>query len=668
MTRRASDIFAKGMLTDATLPPPGALLKMHDCYQLRTGELVGRGGRVAPASGTTISTSASNVWAGASEAKFHSDLGAMVCHGVVAATATGVFGVTAATAYDMHTLELTSIDDHWIGGDFSALWKNHGSACLTTVAGATSPFELSWQSTLLPNEIVMAGYAGKLVKWGGSHNATASAASASGAYWTSGTNLINGSSTTWATQLEAGMYILLDHASCEDGTSGEQVALRIQKVVSNTQIAVDRKMNFTLDGTARVPWRATPIAVVQSGGASAQAWNVQDNRPRTIGVCCYHQDRLFTAGVADDQFNSVFDYSASRWSGNRASNSQAQYSGIDYWHPAARIEVMPGVGGVIRGMVSMGSELVYIKSNALVRLQGVVTDDSAASATLDVITNGVGAQGWQAWKMTKAGLIFAHKEGLHLYDGKSVTNLTIGKVQAYWNAKLSDKSELIVNVVGNRVFVSGPRETTSTLVLDLDTGLFNTQSTYAQRAAIRMHNASDEWEGDWGFHEYPAAGGTSTKYSSIHRELIDNPMGGTASGGNDSYGGGVTAANPRPDVWLAFPLGEDAVGEGRVNNIFTTMMLEGSGANLEARLYHGLKGIDSSGSSVPSWTAEVVPYEMDDNTKERTYRLDPEGTEYHSYARLRLTVDAAYSNFRLYAVAIDVEPGETIYSDYTATD
>jgi hypothetical protein len=87
------------------------------------------------------------------------------------------------------------------------------------------------------------------------------------------------------------MYIM---ASGLESVASNAPAWRITQVVSDTQLQVDRILWNTVEATARLAWRAVPIALVGGGrtAAASAAWSVESGLPASKGALAIHDGRL----------------------------------------------------------------------------------------------------------------------------------------------------------------------------------------------------------------------------------------------------------------------------------------------------------------------------------------------------------------------------------------
>lgn len=714
--RRVSAIFGKGMITDTVVNTAdlltglhdyelatktvGSLQRLHDCYISRTGEIIGRGPWCGLNMGA-LPTSATDIFVGSSNAQHHSDLGVICVNGSnTTAAAANYNGVASATAFELRCLPIENVAPAIIS---PTAWYTHGNSVITNIAGTTSPFELCYHDALLPSEVLLSGSGGKICKWGGGTTASVSAASASGCYWNAGSSQVSAVGTSWLTTLDVGMYLMLDDPSCRNPVSNENVGLRIAKIVSNTVVQLDRTMTTTVTQAACVAWRAQSVCVVQGGTSAASAWNTIDYRPRSIGPICYHQGRLFVAGVADGNYNSVYDYSSIRWSfTNGGATAASPFDGIDAWAPNAKLVIGGGIGGVIRGMVSLGSQMLILKSGAIFALNNSVSNTEAGTGTIEQIVNGIGAKGWQSWKNTPKGVFFADDNGLYVYNGQTVENILTNRIQMWWNAMKRGQNELVVTYAKGRLYINGGKYDLVTLVYDLELDMFFTQSTPGNRAMVEPVTLTDTPVGIFGFNNQVSWGGgagsgvglhfttVSASYTLVHTEhkdFLSYDQIGTTNFDNFDFSF-TNAGGPLPEIWIVFALGEDTVSEGRIVNVHANVALSqgvgdiGGAANTFCRvsIFPGALGIVPSnfvnGFFSPAWPEVVLPDTIPCLTsptasKDRTYRLPVTEVGRHTFARVKVFADASIVTktpvtFRVYGISIDVEPVSNISSEFAS--
>lgn len=673
MPKRIQANFDKGMVTDVT-EGQDSLARLHNAYISRSGEIstigsMGNGEK-------TFSIPAGAYSAGYADAAFHPNFGCGVVRGVNALASKNLN--SSGTYFQLVGMPL--IDDNV----FPASYLNPAYTADTVTSGANSdtirldhasqtmPFEKCLQHAVAPNEIVYAGEFGNLFKWGGSSGADYTTGTVS---TTAGSRRIEGAGgTAWSTNVEEGMYILIDGVG-EKATNGEQRAFRITYVEDNDTLEVDYPMIGTLAGKS---YRIVAAAVIQ---APPGVWNPDTDRPTSVGVCCYHQGRLFVAGTsdADTDYSTVYNFDRLRWSGNASDvmvdpANESGFHHMDLWRSGAFIDVDPGRGGAIRGLVSMGDELVIIKSHAIFRLTGDVALSGGTNnlnVKVSLIADGIGANGFKGFAMTKRGLVIASQDGLYLYDGEKVTSLTGGRMQKWWDANFST-FQFAVIAFDDKVIVSPWLPNTNnysatyfwgSLVWAIDKDYFFTMGMYPAAAGCAVFTATDRFANELLLPQYYSAQNKlGFGWARAMMEIENFTLGIAGIPFN-------TSSNRGPDIVThPFPLGSDEVTEGRVNNVLmhSFFTLENSD-NLEVSLIDGSKSNDDfvylNQSTVLEYEAAAAapPSTSPARPSTRAYRstVDSHGPVPSARVRIKSSSDGS-AEFKLYAIGVDYTESEVV--------
>lgn len=681
MARRVSDTFKAGMITDV-LGAEGSVYELSDMYVRRAGELCTRG----PLLSMSATATNAGFHAGWSQAQFHPNLGVAACRATVSAS--GVtrhvsyasrFQLMGAPLQTVPSVSATPLTLSFIteGTDFDQVPLHAGVA--TAASAATGlPMERVVQMTNAGDEVLMAGEIGSLYKWGGClvgayKTGSVAIATASGV----ASRIITGTGTSWATAIQEGQYILIDGV-CEKA-NGFQRSYRITKVIDNTHLEIELPIWDGVNNTG-LTYRIQSVAVIQSPDG---VWNQTDERPRQVGVVAYHQGRCWTAGVADRDtaYNTVYNYDRIRWSGTLDENSNG-YSHLDLWGASASIDIFPGIGGSIRGLVSMGNELVVVKSHGLFRVTGSAAwDGSGSGLGVQIISTEVGANGFGAWTLTSRGLVIAARDGLYLYDGESVRSLTDGRIKRWWEANYPGK-EYVVSQYEDKVIVAPAfwaANAGNKLVWDAEQDLFwtMTSNTYEFSAGVSTYTSSDEFVADYCFEAGGELNSSSTRWHYIDGSHLNHKLGfDTYLGVADGYVGalGVTGL-PKPAVMTQpYPLGEDPLSEGRVNNVIvhaaTPINVNGS-SNADQCTVYVLSGASHTGVTDQFNSNEFCgkEYQLEygvaaSSTEDldRVHRIPVDGTEPAPYARILLDSNSGFVHsgsglgMRIYAIGFDFEP------------
>ena len=667
MPRRVSDTFKAGMVTDV-IGAEGSVRELRDMYVRRSGELCS----VAATNQYYATAASASYDRGWSNAIFHPNMGTLGCRGRADATATNVF-IDDSDRFQILAAPLQTAEFQELSWSIVSEGSNkdqvplHAGVATAATAATGLAVEKIIQSCNTGDEVVMAGEIGSLYKWGGSlfnpyNTGTVAIASASA----SASRIITGTGTSWGANVQEGQYILMDGIAEKANTF--QRSYRITKVVSDTVLEIELPIYATA-GYTGVAYRIQSLAVIQSPDG---VWNGTDERPRQVGICAYHQGKLFTAGVSDNRtaYNTVYDFDSIRWSGTLDENSNG-YSHLDLWHNNARISIFPGIGGSIRGLVSMGNELVVVKSHGLFRVTGSSTYDGTGSGlSVQVISTEVGANGFNAWTLTSRGLIIACRDGLYLYDGEQVTSLTDGRVKRWWEANFSHK-EYDVVAFEDRVHVSAKWDDFNSniaLVWDSEQNIFFTAQRQWFIAGISTYTDADEWVGDWGFRYYGS--NTNNQISVVETGSLTHKHG---------WNGGTWAPDdtqpPSPAViFQPVSIGEDPVSEGRVNNVLVhaaTYDVNGYTYSFDVGVYSGHSGSYMTGDASTNEHFGQVYACSDDlqnatnDTEDRVYRIPFDDMDAAPSVSIVIEVDGsnsadAYYGFRIYAVGVDYEHSNVV--------
>ena len=576
MPRRVISDFSKGMITDA-IGAEGAVAYLQDMYLRKRGELISRGPLYANER-ATLASPAAKYTIGYSGSQFHPNFGlsAMRAMHTTYDTSKGVSNADSFQLIGAGLQDVAGNDTPQEGLSISWTSISEGTnlaQCCHAQAGTMVNLEACYQSLNTGEEQVYAGENGYIYKWGGSFMDAYS----TGTVTIDAAGLVTGSGTSWLTEAEVGQYILIDGIA-ENGTSGQQRAFRITSIRSNTSLKVETEL--AVDATVR-NYRIQSLAVLQS---PASVWNQDTEKPFTVGVIAYHNSKLFTAGVSDADcgFNSVFDFDAIRWSGTQNEVS-SYFSHMDLWHANAKIRIMPGVGGFIRGLASMGNSLLVIKSHGLFKVNGDAEydgDDPEKDFGVSLISSTIGASGFRAWRQTPAGVIMANESGLWLYDGDELTSLTAGRIDNLWESFAHYATEFTVNTFGSLVTIGSSEYPDLPCVCwDMEKDYFFVGTNLSMSSVSTVYAADDQWIGHVGFAGHvlnlpqeTIANVTEPRVTEIPTSDLSSILHwNTDAAGIDLDASGV---NVGPDPIIAthgIPLYDEGPGDGRVNNVGFTM-------------------------------------------------------------------------------------------------
>lgn len=564
------------MITDS-IGEEGAVAYLQDMYLRKRGELISRGPLYANEL-ATLASPATKFTIGYSGSQFHPNFGLSAMR-AMHATWDVSKGVTDADSFQLIGAGLQDV----AGNDtpqegLSISWTSISEGtdkkqCCHAVVGTMVNLEACYQSLNTGEEQVYAGENGYLYKWGGSFGAAYS----TGTVTIAATGLVTGSGTAWLTNAEVGQYILIDGIA-ENATSLQQRAFRITSIRSDTSLQVETSLG--VDATVR-NYRIQSLAVLQS---PAGVWNGDTEKPFTVGVVAYHNSKLFLAGPSDEScgFNSVFDFDAIRWSGT-VDDQADNFSHMDLWHVNGKIRIMPGVGGFIRGLVSMGNTLCVIKSHGLFKVNGDAEydgDDPEKDFGVSLISSTIGASGFRAWKDTPAGVVMANESGLWLYDGEDLKSLTAGRIDNLWESFAHYATEFTVNTFGSLVTIGSSEYPDLPCVCwDMEKDYFFVGTNLSMSSVSTVYAADDQWIGHVGFAGHvlnlpqeTIADVTEARVTEIPTSDLSSILHwNTDAAGVDLDASGV---NVGPDPIIAthgIPLYDEGPGDGRVNNVGFTM-------------------------------------------------------------------------------------------------
>lgn len=508
------------------------LLMLDDAYEERPGQYRKRGGK----SQFVASVLANKTFSGGHD--FYDQLGSITS----AYEGTGYHILVRALGGTSFVDLGAGVKDFGLASD-AAAWFTHFTS-----------------SAQVDEEVVFATPSlGPVGKWGGSRKS----AYGTGTVHTSSsttTTTITGIGTSWSANAEAGMYIRINNGTVLDRY------FRIRSVESDTALTVDVAPGVSIASGAAVTYVITPVGVVDSKGTNFAGATF----PRVNGNCASHQGRLFLGGV----------YTGTRWlyervhySANPADIADTHYVGVDNFHADSYFDVYPGIGGAIRSMVSLSNqEMVIFKENAMFALRGAVELGRPEAGYLDIISPTVGCRGRYSTATTPIGLVWANRDGLWVYDGSSVRNLTSGRVGIYYRENLIDGSSdsPFVSCLGSRIVVQGPTSSHDTLVYDVERDSFSTQTcsmysplarTYDSNGALDadvgiLYNGvrADDWSDDLTTTNKNDAGSSTTPRLFIRTKPVD--IRGNARNGRvshvfvDGYVADAASDNPTLDVKL----------------------------------------------------------------------------------------------------------------------
>lgn len=668
------------MITDV-IGAEKSLFKLENSYVRRAGEIATRG----PILGQTQASlsPASTYYSYATQCEFHSEFGSIVCQNVVATSAT-----TTTLGHNLVAAPLQGSAQAGVQEpDYSWTVVSQSTGGYYVPSNATGTFVLLDEIVSMTkgaNEIYMGGSLGRVYKWAG-----ATAVMASGtAVATSGVSLSSTTATpsnivTFGTAInvtatmEPGSYLMIDDVGENNVVSNKNVAYRITNI-DGQNVELEYPLYVTGAMTNKA-WVSTPVALVAS---ESGVWNGSDEYPRIFGPVAYHQGRLFVAGPSNyrTDYNTVYDFSSIQWSHNAGTttSSTSNHAHVDKWGAGAWQPIFPGIGGAIMGMVSMGSELVIIKTHAIFALSGEVADDGGnqnLNASVRLVQDGPGAQGFRAWKLTKAGLVIAGQDGLYLYDGQQVKSLTDGRIQRWWEGNFR-QYRFAMTAFDDKVIISPwrPRASSSSwvsLVWDLEKDYFHTIRTDNLVACgMSTFTSDDTWSGDIGFEQYQYASATNMLWN-CYSNLNHKATGSLSNLGDATTDRIDQAVNQRVGFEIIsqnIPLGEDQVSEGRVNNVLLACVTgETNQSNIAVYVENGMsQGRQVSGTDYEEQGTEYqteIGISSTADAEDRVHRIPFDGNVPAAGTRVRIKHDHAsgYGNsLRVFAIGVDFVPTNVV--------
>lgn len=664
MTRRIQSDFSKGMISDRVTED--SLLYLKDMYVRRPNEICSRSyvrgiqkGGIAPTSRLP------NGWGAVG---FHPNFGTAAIRG------SGTGGdVYDATEYQLMAAPLQGSSEALTTGtntalEFEPVTENgagsvRGEVCVAMNGGTKSwyPFEFADQVTNSGNEMVFAGRdpagaGGRLFKYGGSLLPAYETGTVSVSTGEANMTTITGSNTLWAANVEAGQYILID--TITEKASTEQRAFRITSVNSNTDIEIEKGAWLATANTG-LRYRIQSVACVTSPDG---VWNATDEFPRQQGVVAYWQNKLWTAGVSDNDtdYNTVYDLDKIRYSGT-PSESEGFFSHMDLWHNNGWIRVFPGIGGAIMGLVPMGASLIVLKAHAIFKITGSQAYDSTGDSSykIDIISETIGATTRNAFGMTKAGLVIASTDGLYLLNDDGLQSLTDGRLSKWWESTFIHR-RFAVHVFDDKVIVNvhmyGSGQSNYLVWMIDDDYFWEMSSDMSLISVISTYSIDDIWIQDYGFSRAgEQIGSAGYLVFNVLSNLTHQKEFEIA--GSDTY---TLDSNPEL-ITHPIPIGEDPASEGRVNNILIHgLSLDGSSENIVSLLPGSTAPMfDYQGNATSEGTADEIEleYTFPQGTTDRAHRIPVEDMDPSPTCRIRIDASTGTepNPYRVYAIGIDSE-------------
>jgi len=368
------DTFISGM-DEINWRRPGSVSLIENGYLSDSGTIIKRGGKTSLA---TLSVGAS-------------------------ATASGAIieGNNGYALYSDADNDIYYAIDETDGSDTNLTtgleWWN-GSSWTTWAPTGFTYSSLSYASS---NDEVFMNIGGEIYRWYGGNKQAYSTGTMS---VTGGSAAVTGSGTSWSSNVEAGMYLVVPQ------TSNPRV-YRIDSVDSDTAITLDRNAANTHSGADYIIMPIAPLTTYETSlkGTGSQANFLQCG---TNGLT-YHQSRVF---YVDPDNSSRIRYA--HLYVEAANTNDSSYQGPSDVDTAAYIDVGEGIGGDTMALVSMGNELIVIKQSAIYAVRGGWDSNGVdLGATVEMITDSVGllSNPGQAFDITPLGLVISTYNGCYVY-------------------------------------------------------------------------------------------------------------------------------------------------------------------------------------------------------------------------------------------------------------
>lgn len=303
----------------------------------------------------------------------------------------------------------------------------YGSA--TGIATVSSTGTATWDNGLIIyGDIATAAsatgmYIGLIMGQGMAASAAASAEHATREFMITATGSVTGTGSTASRSIRIDRRVLLSSA------------VFCRCVIGNTAQLMSSQLSRS---TATQPF-ASPVS---AGGFTSGLHN-----PSGRDGATYHQGRLFLANKSQLSWSGTIDETlqmtatglfASASASTAVTTSTSATYGVEYKHTSlysasSYVNVFPHIGGDIVGLVSMAGELLIMKRGGLFRIVGGVSyDGESNSFDLQVISNSIGPEGEFSWTETPAGVVFTWNDGIWLYDGNEVQEISRGTIsQSY---------------------------------------------------------------------------------------------------------------------------------------------------------------------------------------------------------------------------------------------
>lgn len=303
----------------------------------------------------------------------------------------------------------------------------------------------------------------------------ATAASASGMYLglIIGQGLLSSVTSTGAHSVHTMMITAVGAVTGTGSTASRNVYLDRRVYVS----LGTRYSRCVIGNTAQLtPSQITRSAATQpfSGPELDSGFTSGRHNPSGRNGACYHQGRLFLAngsklswsGTVDETLqltaNGTFASGTSSTSVTTATTADwgIEFTHLSLYSASGYLNVFPQIGGDIVGLVSFNDELLILKRGGLFRMVGSVSYDGASNALdLQCISNSAGPEGHFSWAETPQGIIFTWNDGIWMYDGNELQEISRGTISQSYLENLRqhrmNNSGAVAETVPTRVVSDG---------------------------------------------------------------------------------------------------------------------------------------------------------------------------------------------------------------------
>lgn len=331
---------------------------------------------------------------------------------------------------------------------------NDGTGAMTTITfptgvALTAANFLDW--TIVNDTLLVVDNSNRIKKYRGSTNANYSTGTLTA---TNGSATVTGSGTTWATttNAEVGEYIQLPDSKW----------YKITAIASNTSLTIELAyQGSTLAGQAYIisPWGEVQGKLNSSTAVTSLV------RPLPLSIAS-HINRVWTL-----EDNTL------RFSALDTSVTEEHFNDWDTANNAGQINIPAGNGDTGTGLYSLGNALFVFQRHAIWAVYG----SSPANFELRNISNEVGMTDKRTLVEWGDIVIFLSYNGLQMFDGSNLRNITDGVVNNQLGS-WANKTSPVATLWGNRYIIAytpdGGSVNSEALVFDL------TRQIYAKMTGL----------------------------------------------------------------------------------------------------------------------------------------------------------------------------------------